>query len=78
MVINELIIYGSTVLEIKSGYDVLCTFIHIENRVVSGEIYTTGKNFAGGSDDMHKSHLWRGVLECICEWMGDTPLVRLL
>ena len=29
----------------KSGYNVLCTFIYIVNPVVSGEIYTAGKNF---------------------------------
>ena len=35
----------STVLEMKSGYNVVFTFIYIVNSVVSGEIYTTGKNF---------------------------------
>ena len=35
----------STVLEINSGYNVVFTFIYIVNSVVSGEIYTTGKNF---------------------------------
>ena len=35
----------SSVLEMKSGKNVLCTFIYIVNHVVSREIYTTGKNF---------------------------------
>ena len=35
----------STVLEMKSGKNVLCAFIYIVHRVVSGEIYTAGKNF---------------------------------
>ena len=50
----------STVLEIKPGYNVLCTFIYIVNRVVSGEIYTAGKNFytAADSDGIDKFHLW--------------------
>ena len=39
------IIGRSTVLEIKSGWNVLCTFICIVNRVVSSETYTTGKKF---------------------------------
>ena len=29
----------------KSGLNVLCTFIYIVNCVVSGEIFTAGKNF---------------------------------
>ena len=29
----------------KSGYNVLCTFIYIVNGIVSGEIYTAGNNF---------------------------------
>ena len=45
MVINELISSMSTVLEMKSGGNVLYNFIYIVNRVVSGEIYTAGKNF---------------------------------
>ena len=45
MFINELISSISTVLEMKSGYNVLCAFNCIVNRIVSGEIYTTGKNF---------------------------------
>ena len=45
LVINELISSMSTVLKMKSGKDVLCTFIHIVNCVVSGEIYTAGKKF---------------------------------
>ena len=44
-VINELVSSVSTVLEMKSGKNVLCTFISIVNRVVSGEIYTAGKIF---------------------------------
>ena len=35
----------SKVLEMKSGYNVLCTFIYIANCIVSGEIYTASKNF---------------------------------
>ena len=35
----------SSVLEMKSGKNVLCTFIYIANRVASAEIYTAGKNF---------------------------------
>ena len=34
-----------TTLAMKSGYNVLCTFIYVVNRVVFGEIYTTVKNF---------------------------------
>ena len=48
----ELIISRSTVLEIKLGWNVLCTFIFIVNCVVSGESYT-------GSDGIDKSHLWK-------------------
>ena len=43
LVINELFSSMSTVLEMKSGYNVLCTFTYIVNRVVSGKIYTAGK-----------------------------------
>ena len=43
---NGLISSMSTVLEMKSGKNILCTFIYIVNRIVSGEIYTAGKNFA--------------------------------
>ena len=61
----------STVLEMKSGYNVLCTFIYIVNRVVSGEIYTTGKNFtAAGSDGMNKSHLC-GAMELFLKILKD-------
>ena len=49
---NELIIRKSTFLEIKSGWNVLRTFIYIVDCVVSGEIYTAGSN---GID---KFHLW--------------------
>ena len=35
----------STVLEVKPGWNVLYTFIYIVNRVVSGEVYNSGKNF---------------------------------
>ena len=41
---NDLVSNMSTVLEMKSGQNVLYTFIYIVNRVVSGEIYTAGKN----------------------------------
>ena len=59
LVINELISSMSTVLEMKSGYNVLCTFTYIVNRVVSGKIYTAGKKFytAAGSDGIDKFHL---------------------
>ena len=44
-VIYKLIGSMSTVLEMRSGYNVLYTFIYIVNRVVSEEIYTAGKDF---------------------------------
>ena len=42
---NGLISSMSTVLEMKSGKNILCTFIYIVNRVISGENYSAGKNF---------------------------------
>ena len=45
MVVNGLISSMSTVLEMKSGKKLFCTFIYIVNRIVSGEIYTAGENF---------------------------------
>ena len=45
LVMNGVISSMPTVLEMKSGKNVLCTFIYIVNHVVSREIYTTGKNF---------------------------------
>ena len=43
----------------KSGWNVLCTFIHIVSRVVSGEIYSAGNKIytAAGSDGIDKFHL---------------------
>ena len=40
MVINGLISSMSTVLEMKSGQNLLCTFIDFVNRVVSGKNFT--------------------------------------
>ena len=41
----RLSINASNSLERTEAFDQYCTFISIVNRVVSGEIYTAGKNF---------------------------------